>query len=399
MGTKKKKKSLINPDESFNLNLVSVSSTVFTMEEIPKPSVPEKQSRISNFPLSPASSALYDFISAGQDLPQLPDRKKQFNRGTDFSVSRCGTSYQYTVHNSKSEVTIEHPDLSRLASGSKPATSMFTLCLIKANEQALHSGTLSQDFVTFPLQELVDLGIYSSPRAARTGFLSGMDVLTSVKLKGKINKPKHSIDAISVLFTDAYIENGQCFVFLNPRIDWGMIVTFYSILPSTYWTLLARSNRAAKLYRYIFSQARQHTKEIAEGKSFNISFRTIHSILKLPSEVGCRKPKQYIRDPIENAIEEIEDAHFEDFGNDYLQFELHYDENANIQDYLNNGYLSVYLRGDFAEKFIEQSEKQSKEIEAYKKRKARIQDEAAIKAKAKALEEHAKREENEGGRS
>ena len=368
-------------------------------QQLHAPTVPEQKSQISNFPVSPASSALYEFIAAGQDLSQLPDRKKQFNRITNVSVSRCGTSYQYTIQSAKAEVTIEHPDLSKISTGSRPAKSMLTLCLIKANEQALHSGTLSQDFVTFPLQELVDLGIYSSLRTARRGFMSGMDVLKSFKLKGKISNPKHSIDAITVLFTDAYIRNGQCFVYLNPRVDWGMIVTFYSILPTTYWSLLAKSNRAADLYRYIFSQARQHIDDIAKGKSFNISFRKIHALLMLPSEVGCKKPKQFIREPIENAIEEIEVAHFEDFGNGNLQLELHYDEDANIQDYLNNGYLSVYMCGDFTEKLIKQSNHRSKEIETSKKRKARIQDEAAIRARTKALEERAKREENESGRS
>lgn len=62
------------------------------------------------------------------------------------------------------------------------------LSLIKANEQAIHEGQLTRDYISFPLQELVDIGFYKSLRSARTGFNSGMDTLTSLKLRGIYSK-------------------------------------------------------------------------------------------------------------------------------------------------------------------------------------------------------------------
>jgi hypothetical protein len=280
----------------------------------------------------------------------------------------------------KAQVTLELADIDKLTGSNKPAKKLFVLTLIKANEQAIFDGQLARDYVSFPLQELVDIGFYKSLRSARTGFNSGMDALTSLKVKGHIQqskKKKTTIDALEVLFTGAKIEKNQCFIRLNYAIDWGFIVQYFTILPRYYFAL---PNRASDLLYYIFYLARQHTKDIEERGYFTIGFRAIQHRLQLPSEVGNREPTKTIRQPIEEAIEELETAHSNLYGNTEFCLLPVYDEAASIADYLDNGYLQVTLTGEFAKTFVEISKDTAKQIETARKRKERITEKAiAIK--------------------
>ena len=85
---------------------------------------------------------------------------------------------------------IELNDIDELAGSNKPAKKLFILSLIKANQQAIHEGELTKDYVTFPLSELIDIGFYKTPQSARKGLSSGMNILTSLKLRGQIEHSK-----------------------------------------------------------------------------------------------------------------------------------------------------------------------------------------------------------------
>lgn len=124
-----------------------------------------------------------------------------------------------TAEELDAEVTIELADIEKVIGSNNPTKKLFVLSLIKANEQAIHNGQLTKDYISFPLQELVDIGFYKSSNSARAGFFKGADILTSLKIKGE------------VLFTGARIEKGQCYIFFNPYISWGFLTQYFTILP------------------------------------------------------------------------------------------------------------------------------------------------------------------------
>lgn len=350
------------------------------------PLKPLEQKDFYNVPDSTASNLILETLGAGAAIADLPDRKRQINHGTTIEVFESGKSRRVTLSGSKSQVTIELADIDKLTGSNKPAKKLFVLALIKANEQAIHDGQLTKDYVSFPLQELIDTGFYSTPQSARKGFNAGMDTLTSLKIKGHIQQTKKkgsSIDALEVLFTGARIERGQCTIFFNERISWSFIAQYFTILPRYYFRL---SNRASDLLYYIFYLARQHTRDIEERGYFTIGFRAIQHRLQLPSEIGNNNPDRTIKQPIEEAIEQIEDGHSGLYGN--MEFSLLpvYDETATISEYLENGYLKVELKGAFAETFIAISKGTAKQIEAAQKRQARITEKAIAINTAKKLE-------------
>lgn len=347
----------------------------------------QQESNFYNVPDSTASNLILETLGAGENIADLPARKKQINHNTTYEVLEDGKRRQVSVINPKAKVTIELADIDKMTGSNKPAKKLFVLSLIKANEQAIFDGQLTKDYISFPLQELIDIGFYKTPQSARTGFKAGMDALTSLKIKGHIQQTKKrgsSIDALEVLFTGANIKNGQCTVYFNPRISWSFIAQYFTILPRYYFKL---PNRASDLLYYIFFLARQHTRDIEERGYLTIGFRAIQHRLQLPSEIDNGNPYRTIKQPIEEAIEELETEHSLLYGNTEFSLLPVYEEAASIKDYLDNGYLRVSLTGAFAETYIAISKDTAKQIEQAEKRQARITEKAVAIKTAKAIED------------
>lgn len=343
-----------------------------------QPAAPIKQIEkpFYNVPDSTASNLVMEVLGAGSELADLPARKKQINHNTTYEVFEDRAKRQVSLKNDKAQITIELADIDRITGSNKPAKKLFVLSLLKANEQAIFDGVLTKDYISFPLQELIDTGFYSTPQSARKGFKSGMDILTSLKLKGQIHqskKKRSSVDAMEVLFTGTRIEKGQCTVYLNPRISWNFLAQYFTILPRYYFKL---PNRASDLLYYIFFLARQHTKEIQERGYFTISFRAIQHRLQLPSEKDNSNPYRTIKQPIEEAIEQIETEHSSYYNNTEFALLPVCDDTASISDYLDNGYLQVSLTGAFSDMFIAISIETAKQIETAHKRQDRITEKA-----------------------
>ena len=348
------------------------------------PSPAKEKASFYNMPDSTASNLVLDILGAGENIADLPARKHQVSHSAKYQVMEDGNKRLITMKKGTAEITIELADIDKLTGSNKPAKKLFVLSLIKANEQAIHDGILTQDYVSFPLKELVDIGFYKRLNSARAGFNAGADTLTSFKVKGKqqkSKKSKSSIESLEVLFTGAKIKNGQCYIYFNPRISWGFFAQYFTIIPRYYFKL---PSRASDLLYYIFFLARQNTQEIEEHGYFTVGFRAIQHKLQLPDERQCKNPQRDIKSPIEEAITQIEDEHhstFKDFT-DMMGFKLLpvYDEGATIGEYLDNGYLKVSLEGEFAKMFIQISLDTKKQIKQAEQRKARITEKAiAIK--------------------
>lgn len=336
-----------------------------------------------DMPNSSASHFLFDILSAGSGLADIPPRKRQINHNTTYEVKSSGDKRLVSMKNCNgtAQVTVELTDINKLT---KPAIMLLIYTLVKANEQALHNGELTRDYISFPLQSLIDDGLYKTIRSARRGFLAGRDALTSLQIKGHLQKRNGSnavkVDDLTVPFIKGGIENNQCYIYFNPHMDWGFFAQYFTKIPKYIFSL---SDRAGILLYYIFYLARQHTKEIADRGYFTISFRAIHSLLKLPSEISTQRHEQLIRSPIEDAVREIEETHKQMYGNKEFLLELVYDEKAGISEYLDNGYLKVSLAGAFAEPFISQNQTQQKKIQQAEKKKERIEEKAIAMKMAK----------------
>ena len=176
------------------------------------------------------------------------------------------------------------------------------------------------------------------------------------------------------------------------------IANYFTIFPRFAYAL---SNNAFSLVRYIFFLARQNTQAIKDKGTFAISLEAVRENLGLPApdEVKNRKYRQYIIEPIETAIEEIEDKlqtvpEAKEYGFTLTPYGT---DTSNINEWL-QGYLEIGLKGDFAETFIRLATKAEKDRAQWEKVKqaelARIAARAEAKAQADATKSPAKKRKN-----
>lgn len=348
----------------------------------------EQEQEYYNLPVSSHADMMYKVLGTGSELAELPAKAGLVSNTQQIEIYENRNRRRIVAKGHNAETIIEVSDLDKLIGSNKSAKKMLQLVLIKMNEQAYdYDKGLHSDFITFNLQELVDIGYYSSIRAARRGYKDAMSILTDLKVqakfKGKKNTEEATAEGVVVLFPTAKVENNQCAIRITRDISWKPLMRFFTILPRFAFQL---GNRGFDLLYTIFFLARQNAQAIKEKGYFTIGFRTIQQRLDLPNEKDNKDPQRTIKKPIENAIEEIEQQAVTAGHSGYLKIIPVYDSNAGIKEYLDSGYLRIELKENFLHPFIEQGEHRERMIAANRKRQQAIVDKAKAAALQKKLE-------------
>lgn len=244
-------------------------------------------------------------------------------------------------------------------------------------------------------EELVNVGMYKTIDGARRGLNSFYDYMhkgsskdnmpakDGVSISGvyKVGRRKVVQSENDLIIGRTKIEKGMV-ININPNIDMNIFTSSFTFLPQ--WVYSLETMNAFSLARYIFSRARQSGSIMRDPdkkdqnrkhpyKVFKISFDSIRDILGLPSaaDVKGRKYKERIKDPIEKAIEEIEDI-IDSINNPEKTLLMTLTplidiSNCNIGDFL-NGYLEIGILAEFSDKFIGIANKREKYIEEHRKK-------------------------------
>lgn len=317
----------------------------------------EKQAKAAEFSeLSPLGSVpngdplnwVYRVLtsSKGGRLPQASTG----NRHETISTVQKGDSLRFIRENKQSGSTeiVEIAQADKYLSKTNKTFAkvlLFTLQKMTAQSFPLEVG--------FSLQEMVDLGMYSTTSNAGRAVKDFFEQQKQTTLSGKVKKGRKTIkEEGGVLFYHYRLENGYVVLSVNENFNMEFLASYFTVFPRFAYAL---SNNAFALVRYIFFLARQNTDKIKEKGSFTISMEAVRENLGLPSpdEVKNRKYRQFIIEPIEAAIEEIEEAlkkvpEAKEYG---FTITPHGTETSNINKWL-EGFLEIGLNGDFAETFI-----------------------------------------------
>lgn len=298
------------------------------------------------------------------------------NRNTVFTQEHiAGDQWKIKSKNNKNELAITIDNVTALQRNNKGLKKLFAFIIIKGNEQGFSPE------VSFPLQDLVDCGMYSTPSNARRGFKDNITKIMSLTIEGTTKRGKKDLRQEGGKLIYHYsIANNEVSISFNPKLNISFIAQYFSLLPDFAFSL---SNNAFTLLEYIFYLARQNTKAIKEKGTFNIGLRAVRDYLQLPHESETQKHSQYIKEPLENAIEEIEN-HIHAPG---LTITPIYNESGNIKEWL-KGYLEIGLSGKYADAFTSIAAATEKKLEERKRRA----DKAMIAAQVKAIESKAKAE-------
>ena len=290
-------------------------------------------------------------------------RQSNGNRHEEIITQKKGDSLRFTRKNTQNGniVIVEIAQADKyLSKTNKTFTKMllFTLQKMNAQNYPLEVG--------FSLQELVDLGMYSTTSNAGRAIKEFIAQQKQTMLSGSVKKKRKTVkEEGGILFYHYRLENGYVKLSVNENFNMEFIANYFTVFPRFAYAL---SNNAFNLVRYIFFLARQNTKPIKEKGTFTISLDNVRENLGLPApdEVKNRKYRQYIIEPIEAAIEEIEVTaqkapEAKEYGFTITPVGT---DTSNINKWL-EGYLEIGLKGDFAETFVKLATKAEQDREKW----------------------------------
>ena len=346
----------------------------------------EREEKASQFPIIPPLGSvpngdplnwLYRVINSKGG--RLVDQSKG-NRHEAITTQRKGKALRFVRENKQTGTTaivqIDQADKYLSKNKTFAKTLLFTLQKMNAQNFPLEVG--------FSLQELVDLGMYSTTSNAARAIKEFFAQQKQTQLSGIVKKGRKTIkEEGGVLFYHYKLENGYVKLSVNENFNMEFIANYFTVFPRFAYSL---SNNAFNLVRYIFSIARQNASRIKDKGSFTISLDSVRENLGFPApeEVKNRRYKQLIIEPIEAAIEEIEVAlmNAPEAQNYAFTITPYGTDTTNINQWL-AGYLEIGLKGDFAESFIKMATKAEAKREKWEKVKTAELAKLAAKKEAK----------------
>lgn len=341
---------------------------------------------VQKMPTSPLTFMLARVLNAGPAGPQ-PSR---INRHEKIEILHSSeqNATQFTRKNKGQEytVTVYDPEHT-LKGGGKALGKLFIYML-----QRWAIAGYRREF-TFPLQDMIDKGIYKSIDTARRGVKTfrgrqGLISLSQMITTGR-GENKKKTNTGGVMFYNIEITNNDVTVSVNDKMPLTLLANFFTMFPLFAYGL---STNAFWIVHYIMYLARQNgdTLEANKGK-FTISIEAVRQYLELPAPKDVTNYKYYerIREPIETALEEIEEAirQAQQAGQDFsMTITPRYENDSSIGAWL-DGDLLIEMPPEQAARFIEIAKKE----DDYARQQERDRQKAIAAANAKEAVKAAKK--------
>jgi hypothetical protein len=324
------------------------------------------------FDTIPSSPMLHFTSQAMQSLAAnrviRPNKNTSINYATDNKQAMQITSENKA---NKLTLTIDNTELFT-KSNSKGLKKCFAFVLVQCNYQNYAKE------IGFPLQALVDNGMYKSIDTARRGIKDNIEKIMALTFKGSSTKGNHTVEEQGGKLIYHYtIKNGYVTLSFNEKINVQFMAQYFTMLPKFAFAL---PNNAFSLIEYIFYLARQNSRAIKEQGYFNIGLRAIRDYLCLPHETETKDHSRLIKEPIEKAIEDIEDANN---NSNFTITPIYKDDYGSVKEWL-DGYIKVELKEEFADTFIHIADTTAARVaQSIKRREAAL---TMIEAKNKSKE-------------
>lgn len=300
---------------------------------------------------------------------RLAEVEKSIDRHPVIEVRTDKNQLAIRTTTREREALIQFEDVAKMVKENNGASKLLHYLLARLNEQAYSPEKgLKANEITFSLDAAHSVFKYASKQTTSKMIERAADALTGLKIKGTVTDRKGekttTSKAIAVLFPYFEKKRGVFTFKINPWINWGMILNYFTVMPKYSYAL---PPKAFKLAVAVSERARQSVDEINKNGFFTISNRTLQKWLNLPLEEETKNPARDIVEAIEKAVTDIENT---DKGQLYKFEHGGCSESTGIKDFLTDGYLKIYPQGKILEYFKKLHDCKTKKIEARQKRTA-----------------------------
>lgn len=271
---------------------------------------------------------IYDDEGSTQERKIIKAYKRE---DLKFSIAYCDFTKMFQKDNNKGLMKI------------------YVFILTKIYDQCFYQGKFIdapdiKPIVEIRYSQMVEAGMYQSETAARDNFKSNLKKLKSMEFSSELMSKKDGKAFIPLFKGEIPVKGGYNLV-LNDLIDWNAIAEFYTKVPKWAFKL---SSRAFSVMFYVFYLARQNVKNINDNHYFTIKPRSIQIFLNLPDEKETTDPKRVIKEPIKDAIDEINKEAAPNSFNIELEPKA---INRKIKDFLDNSTITVHLNNEYSDAF------------------------------------------------
>lgn len=257
------------------------------------------------------------------------------------------------------------PDIALIPNNKRKTTNAIAVLdfiFLTISKQCFNRRTFYQSSVTFTTRDIATYGLVTD---------GNRNELKAIKDNWKLlSSLEYSADSARTkpLFTSLVTGKGLVSIGLNPEIQWDELLKYASIMPLYSFQL---SPLAHELCYKIFSMARQNKDEFVSGNQVSISYQSLTYSLGLPTqEQANRRLKQLIINPIESAIEELEEA--ENRQNpEAIGFQITpiTNESDTARETIEKGHLEIKLMGDYKAYFTSVTKGTIKKKEARERKR------------------------------
>lgn len=305
--------------------------------------------------------------------------KIKTERKTDNGVTTV--RYTRTNRGDKHIITITNADV-LLQKNNRHIKKLLPFTLQKMQQQSFPSK------VAVDLEELVSLGMYSTTDNAWRGLSAFAKAMENIDIhwQRKITKKGEKATTVEeggVMIYHRKRRQNIGYLSVNEEFPIAVLAREYTVFPSWAYALPIK---AFDLALYIFYVARMQKDDILNTGGFNLSLQAIHERLGLPTvkEVETRMNRKYkerIRQPIEEAIEAIEEAVSQSDAAGKFYITPMTNDDADIKEWL-QGYIRIDLKDEYVATFRTIAAHKQKKIEAAEKAKIKAIAEAEAKKEA-----------------
>ena len=339
-------------------------------------------SDLISVPTSATLHLLQGIQSNRGNVPEYVTKKNRANKKNAISVSKVDADpieykqganvYTQIDVKGKESITITLPEMQRQVKSNRPASNMLTFLLPQIERQAFNNGKLYAEYISFNLQELVDIGMYADIRSARRGNEAAAEALKGIEIGARTEGGAFIM--ATIFPTIEKTENNVCTYHINPQINWTALLKYHYQLPKYYYSLPTKAQDL--LNNLVAYLARQNAAQIQDKGYFTISLRQVQAELSLPDEHKTKDVNGKIKKPIVEAINAVNKAD----GGKYYKLELHVDKNAKPSQYLDTGVIRVYPLNEVKDHILNVKDQRDRIIAANVKKIEKRKEKALTKA-------------------
>lgn len=335
------------------------------------------------FSTTQTKDVLFNLLSNDGDVKETAQMINAVGKKKEAMIFTGENSRAIQVKTKNAQTIIEVLGSACMKISSREAKKVLHFIESELYQRTYYKGRMNDELVTFPLQKMVDLKLYTSLQNARRAFYNASNVLTALRVSATVKSGSKEIsindegNARIVLFPTMLVENGQCVVRLNRDINWSPFLKDFFLMPDSWWSL---PDNASDLEYKIFRAIRLNKDHIDEnGKiTVRIALSTVASWLSLPTTT--KNPKRDVKEPIETAVKQIAES----LDPSSFKIRIKTEMNSSLSQYL-AGSLEITVSGAYTQNLIGLSEKQQERIERAVRRKEEIVKEASIRRLAEGM--------------